>query len=234
MRFLVRWMFRLLILLIVLVTALVLLKDVLLKEVVEARIPAQTGLEAKLDRFELGILNPTLTMEGLRLYNPPEYGGSPFLIIPEIHVEYDREALARNQLHIRLLRFQLAEVDIVSSGGRSNIEFIQSSLAKRLTKEGKKTELNFTGIDTLNLSLGKVKTYDLKEPQKATVVDLGVRNQVFNNVKTEKDLYGILGSVALRVGVQQFFGTSAVFTQGTNTPPPNRPNPALLSTNRPR
>ena len=33
--------------------------------------------------------------QNFKLYNPPDFGGTPFLDIPEIHAEYDRAALAQ-------------------------------------------------------------------------------------------------------------------------------------------
>jgi hypothetical protein len=61
-------------------------------------------------------------IKNLRLYNPPDFGGTPFLDIPEIHVEYDRAALAPARIHITLLRFNLGEIDIVKNqAGQTNL-----------------------------------------------------------------------------------------------------------------
>ena len=58
----------------------------------------------------------------MKIYNPPNFGGTLFLDIPEIHVEYDRAALAKKEIHITLLRFNLGELDIVKNqAGQTNI-----------------------------------------------------------------------------------------------------------------
>src|SRR4051812_15473543 len=103
MKFVVRWLFRLLVLVIVLVVAAVLLLDTIARAVVEARLRRQTGMEVKVGSVSVGLMSPVLTIENLKLYNTAEFGGSPFLDMPELHVEYDRGALWSRRLHCKLV-----------------------------------------------------------------------------------------------------------------------------------
>ena len=57
MKRLFRWLFRLLILAIVLLVALVLLKDIIIKAVVEARLREATGMSVTIERLELGLMS---------------------------------------------------------------------------------------------------------------------------------------------------------------------------------
>lgn len=200
MKWLFKWMFRLVLLLVVLIVALVLSKDAIMKAVAEQRIRARTGMDVKIGRFSVGLLSPVVTIENLRLYNRPEFGGTPFLDIRELHVEYDRAALAARKLHITLLRFSLVELNIVKNeAGQTNLV---SLMAKPDAKEDRKRarDLEFAGIDVLNLSLGKVRFLDLKNPRQNGVLDLGVKNQVFRNVNSESDVFGVLLMIWLRGG----------------------------------
>ncbi|HOC01832.1 MAG TPA: hypothetical protein PKM43_24165, partial [Verrucomicrobiota bacterium] len=113
MRFVFRWLFRLLVVGLVLSIGVVLLKDLLLKELLVNHIERETGLETRIGRIEVGILSPRFTVENLRLYNPPEFGGSVFLHVAECHVEYDRLALLQRRVHLRLFRLNLAEASVV-------------------------------------------------------------------------------------------------------------------------
>ena len=125
MRFVFRWLFRLLVVGLVLSIGVVLLKDLLLKELLASHIERETGLETRIGRLEVGILSPRLTVENLRLYNPPEFGGSVFLHVAECHVEYDRLALLQRRVHLRLFRLNLAEASIVEDvAGQTNLESI--------------------------------------------------------------------------------------------------------------
>ena len=200
MKWLFKWCFRLVLLLVVAVIALVLSKDAILKAVVEQRLRARTGAEVKIGRFSVGILSPVVTIEKLKLYNRPEFGGTPFIDMPELHVEYDRTALCQRKLHITLMRFSLAELTVVKNeAGQTNLV---SFMAKPDATEARQRikDLEFAGIDVLNLSLGKVRFLDLKDPRHNGTLDLGVKNQVFRNVNSEGDVFGVLLLVWVRSG----------------------------------
>src|SRR5205809_75308 len=122
MKFLIRWTLRLFIISVVLVVALVLLKDPLLKALTEYRLRSRTGLDVRIGRFEVSLSSPRLVMENFKLYNSAEFGGSPLIEIPELQLECDPTAFAFRRLHLKLLRLHLSEVNIVESrDGRTNI-----------------------------------------------------------------------------------------------------------------
>jgi hypothetical protein len=145
----------------------------------------------------VGLLSPVVNLEDFKLYNSAEFGGSPLLNLRELHVEYDATALRAQELHLKLLRLNLAEVNIVKDlAGRTNMAFLPGNLKLPPpgTKPGGKLKLGdftFTGIDTLNLTLGKLKYTDLKDPANDKEINLGVREEIYSNIKTEADLYGV-------------------------------------------
>src|ERR1035438_6260925 len=122
MKWIFKWLLRLFILAVVLVVIFFLSLDTIVRLVMQNRIRAQTGMDAEIGKFSLGLLDPTITIKDFKLFNPPSFGGTLFLDIPEIHVEYDRAALAKRELHVTLLRFNLGELDIVKNdAGQTNI-----------------------------------------------------------------------------------------------------------------
>jgi hypothetical protein len=173
------------------------------------RIRAQTGMDAEIGTFHFGLLEPVVTIKDLKLHNPPSFGGTPFLSIPEIHVEYDREALAKNQIHLTLVRFNLGELDIVKNeAGETNLLSLGVALSEKNKTGGNKalkelkqrTGLDFAGVDVLNVSVGTAKFIDLKDPSKNREQKIGIDNLVMKNVKTPADLAGLAVLVALRSG----------------------------------
>jgi uncharacterized protein involved in outer membrane biogenesis len=203
-RWLFKWALRLFLLAVLLIVIFLLSLNTIVRVVMEHNIRAQTGMEAEIGRLKLGLAEPTLEIQDLKIYNPPGYGGTPFLDIAEIHAEYDRAALTRKEIHLTLLRFNLAELDIVKSqSGQTNI----FSLAKTPpTKSGtpaapnfkKQTGYVFAGIDTLNVSFGKAKYIDLKNPNNDREQKIGLSNCVVPNVKSMNDLAGVALLVSLR------------------------------------
>jgi uncharacterized protein involved in outer membrane biogenesis len=212
MKFIFKWLLRLFILAVVLIVVFFLSLNSILRVVIEHNIRAQTGMDAEIGRFKLGLAEPTIEIQNLKIYNPPSFGGTPFLDIPEIYVEYDRAAFVRREIHITLIRFNLGELDIVKNqAGQTNIFALGLSVPTK--KSGgqsainfkKQTGYDFKGIDTLNVSIGTAKFIDLKDQQNNREQNIGLENMVIPNVKSPTDLAGLGVLIALRGG--DFFGS---------------------------
>ena len=204
MKWLFKWLFRLFLLAVVLIVILLLSLNSILRVWVEHRIRAQTGMDAEIGRFSLGLTEPTVTIQNFKLYNPPSFGGTLFLDIPEIHAEYDRAALARHEIHLTLLRFNLGELNIVKNeAGRTNIFSLATAAAKKTggdsaTEFTRQTGFEFTGIDVLNVSVGTAKFIDLKDQRQNREQKIGIENCVIKNVKSRTDLAGLGVLITLR------------------------------------
>ena len=209
MKTILKWFFGLVLLVVVLAVVLLLSLDTILRVVVENRIRTQTGMDAEIGTFHLGLTEPVVTIKDFKIYNPPDFGGTPFLSIPEIHVEYDRDALLKNKIHLTLMRFNLGELDIVrNEAGKTNLLSLGVALPKKSEAGGSKelkefkarTGLDFQGIDALNVSVGTARFIDLKDPRNNREQKIGIDNFVMKNVKTPADLAGLALLVALRSG----------------------------------
>ncbi len=212
-KFFIRWAFRLFVLALVLVVVAVLSLDSVMRVIMEHRIRAQTGMDAEIGRLSIGLLEPRVEILDLKLYNPPDFGGTPFLNIPEIHVEYDRAALARSRLHLTLVRFNLGELDIVKNEqGQTNLfGLVLGAPLQKSSGPGagpspavaqlqSQTGLTFQAIDVLNVSIGTFKYIDLKDSRHNRTQKIGIDNYVMKNVKGPADLAGLAFLLALRSG----------------------------------
>jgi hypothetical protein len=208
LKFILKWLLRLFLVGVLLFLIFLLSLDSILRAIAVHNIRSQTGMEAEIGEFHVGIGEPVITIKNLKLYNPPAFGGTPFLDIREIHVEYDRDALAQKKLHVKLLRFNLAELDIVrSADGKTNIFEINNKLNEHKEKKRhedsfaefkKLTHLEFTQIDALNVSFGTAKYLDLGDQKNNREEKVGIENQVLPNVKNQTDLLGLEALIALR------------------------------------
>ena len=206
-KWLFKWFLRLALVSVVLVVLLYFTKDPVLRVAAEKRIRSQTGMEAQIGKFSSGQSGTAtyVTIQNLKLYNTAEFSGTPFLDIPEVHLECDAVAFAQRKLRIRLLRLNLAELDIVrNAAGQTNIFALHKLLNPGgPRKSGAPAEVGgfeFQGIDLLNLSLGRAKFIDLKDARNNREIRVGLENQLFNNVKSDADVYGILFMIWLRSG----------------------------------
>ena len=205
MKWFFKWALRLVALAVLAIVLLLVFKNTILCMIAEHQIRRETGMDVKIGRFSSGLFTPVVTIENLKLYNTPQFGGTEFLIIPELHIEIDADALQQQKLRIKLLRLNVAELDVVKNqAGETNLVSMLSKMPKgRLAPHGihvggKKFE--FDSIDVLNLSLGRMRMIDLKNPENNRDVAINLDNQVFNNVKTEADVYSILFIIWLRSG----------------------------------
>jgi hypothetical protein len=235
MRWLFKWALRLVFLTVLAVILLLVFKDTILRKVTEHRFHEATGMDVKIGRLSTGL--DGVTFENLKLYNTPEFGGTEFLVIPELHVEFDTEALAAQKIKIKLMRFNLAELDVVKNqAGETNLVTMLAKMPKgKLAPHGihvggKKFE--FESIDVLNLSLGRMRLIDLKDRKNDRDVEINADNQVFNNVKTEADVYSILFLIWLRSGGASLIKPSDIANDLLHrkrkraAPPLERPAPA--------
>ncbi len=216
-RWLFKWAFRIGIVAAVLVVLFVAFKDSVWTMIVERRIRSETGMQARIGKLSTGLFSPVVTIENLKLYNTAEFGGTLFVDIPELHLEVEPLSLAQQRLRLKLVRFNLAAVNIVrNEAGKTNIIAMLEHEQSKASKRSKRSTTNllngleFDGIDVLNLSVGKARYVDLKDQRNNLEIAISMENQVFKNVKTEGDAYAILFMLWLRSGGKLSIAPNAI------------------------
>lgn len=198
MRKLLKWVFRIVLLLVLLVIALLIFRNPVAKFATEWQIRDETGMDVKIGKLEIGIASSVIRIENFKLTNRREFGGSIFLDIPELYVEYDRNALASGKFHATLVRFAMAEVNIVKNkAGQTNIYVLADRIEKR-HRHKKYRETEFGGVDTLQLTLGKARYVDLRTPANNYEFNFYLQNETVKNVKSEHDLTGVILLAVIR------------------------------------
>jgi hypothetical protein len=208
-KFIFRWAFRFLILAIVLVVALVLLKDQILKNVAETQIRKSTGMDVKIGALHVSLTEPVFNLENFTLYNTAEFGGGTFIDIPDLHLEFYPDARKR-ELRFKLVRMNVRELNIVENlQGQTNITSIAGALEKLQSDHTNSNEAVFKGIDTLNLSVGKIRYINMRMPKRSQEMNLALQNEIVQNVRSWDDMAGILFKVLLRAGIAIYFDQPA-------------------------
>lgn len=220
MRWLFKWALRLVLAAVALVVVLLLCRNAILRAVIENRIRAQTGMEVRIGKYSSDLFSPVVTLEDLRIYNTPEFGGAPFVRIREIHFELDPKALALHRLHFTLVRFNLAELDVVrNEAGQTNLFSLASKVRVHAPKGGEPGigqllgDFEFEGIDVLNVSIGKARFVDLKNSANNCESNFGLENQVFKNISNRDEFNGVLFLLYLRSGGRLCFVPEQTFKE---------------------
>lgn len=196
MRSLFKWIFRIalffVILAIVVVVALLLLKDTLAKSAAEKNLRDSTGMDAKIAKLDVGVLTHTVDLEGLKIYNKPDFGGGTFLELPELRVEVVPESLRSGKLRFKTMRVNLSEVTVVKNAeGKLNTEDLAKETKKKTSGQKSKSDVpgvDFGGIDTIIVSIGKIKVRDLGNPRNNVDYVVGLKEATGHNLKTEDEL----------------------------------------------
>jgi uncharacterized protein involved in outer membrane biogenesis len=190
-RRLFRLVLYLLIVAVVLAVAAVLLKDTIVKEIMQRRIRQATGMDARIGQVDVSLLSPTVTIDDLKLYNPAEFGGSLCLSMPELHMEYDPNAARSGKVRLSLMRLNVEEIDVVQNKkGRINFEAVEQK-ATQGGSGASHQEAVFSGIDTLNLTLGTLRWTSMATGRQR-VYQIGIKDQVFHGIKSEADLAALV------------------------------------------
>lgn len=233
MKFLIKWAFRGFLLLLVLLAVLALSFDRIVTGLAESRLRKQTGLEVRLGKLEVRPWSGRAHAEQLVIYSPAEFGGGPLVDIAELHVEYDPQLAKARKLHLKVLRFHLAELHIVvNKDGQSNLDDVRRTVEKARRGEPiirTNAPMEFAGLDMLNLTLGKGTWTDLRHSGTPREFDLGIRNEVVQDVKDAQQLVTKLSPIFVRAGLA-FFGVGHPSPEATSTnrPPAPRLNEAIV------
>jgi len=204
MRFLFRWAFRLLILLLILGIGLFLAKDTLAKWWIVSEF-RENGMDAKIGRLEIGFpLSSTVAASDVTIFNLPEYGGSPMLKIDDLFIDCDFSELmsVRRKLkpHFRQVRIGITEFNLVETkGGERNLISLPDAVAKSSAQHALgESPLYFT-ISNLNFSWERLRFTHLADAGQSRDVKINIEGYTVQDVQKLSDLRLLFDKVAIKI-----------------------------------
>jgi uncharacterized protein involved in outer membrane biogenesis len=212
MKRILRWVGGILLCVLLLAVALVAARNRIFKAMAERRIRAETGLRAQIGHLKTGLGSATIALKDIRIFNPPEFGSSLLLEIPQLDVELDAEQAVASKLRFKVLRFHLSELNVVrDKQGRLNLEALQdfrntpgpTNAAPGTARSGRKG-YEFGGIGKLYLTLGKVTYTDLQQPKNNREFILGVEDELVTNIENAHELDTWMKAFLIRIAVQEY------------------------------
>ena len=203
-------------------------KDQIIKGVVETVASKITGAPVHIDGFSLGVLNRSVRISGFKMYNPEGFSKGILIDLSRINVKYDLGALLKKKLHLLNAEIEIKEMCLEKNKeGKMNVDSLK--IAKQgEKKEGKPAEQMPMQIDVFKLGIGKIILKDFssgKEPiinayeinLHKTYKDIGSAQQLAALIMTEPmkaagiqgaKIYGIAalaGAAILPVGIAATF-----------------------------
>lgn len=169
-----------------------LLRDNIIKSIVEVSIGNVTGARAKIGGLSLGLMRHTLKINNFRIYNPKGFPKEVLLDMPKIYVDLDVGALMQKKLHFPSITIDLKELVVVKNKeGKLNVDSLRVA-KKEEAKEPVAQPLPLK-IDTLTLSIGRVVSKDYTgEKPVIEAYDVDIKDRVYKNITSAKQLTGLV------------------------------------------
>ena len=172
---------------IVVLFALLLLKDMLAKSAVTLVAQDLTGAAVRISGFSLGIFRHSVSITGLRVYNPKGFPKGIMLDMPKIKVDYNLADLLKGKIHLAKAELRLKELSLIRNNrGVLNVDSLKVSGREEITTEKPKKETQFK-IDELKLGIGRIVHKDYSADSQEPVVLV----HDINLDKTYKNITGI-------------------------------------------
>lgn len=132
------------------------------KMAVSAGVKAVTGLTLEIRSLQVGVFRSRVRAQGVRLHNPDGFPDPAMADLPELYVEYDLPGFFAGRTHLRELRVDLRELNVVKDRqGRLNLDSL-TAVKKAKEEKGKPAQEKKPAkpgsfqIDQLDLKVGKV------------------------------------------------------------------------------
>lgn len=180
--------------------ALSLGKDMVAKAAVEKGVEMVTGLRLQIGGFGLGVLRTVVDITNLKLFNPAGFQDKTMLDMPKIYVNYDLPAIIGGTVHLRELRLDMKEFVVVkNAGGQLNLDSLKAVQAQKTKARpaagGKAPKVK---IDILELKIGKVVYKDYTARPSPSVKEFNINlNEKYSNIDDPSKLVGLIVVKAL-------------------------------------
>lgn len=195
-----KWTLIIVSVLLVLAGLALLLVDPVVKAVAEKRLTRAIGMKVTIDDIDAGVFRSEVTVTGLRIFYRSEFGGKTLLVLPELHVDYNWDALRRRKvLHLEEMRLHIGWVNlVVNTKGETFFERYKKSISRQKRSESplkgnpssprnEKLRQGFAGIEELKLTLGKLRVTDMRRPGWSEEYGVNLKNAVFRDLRTRED-----------------------------------------------
>lgn len=170
--------------------ALFLGKNVLIKTSLSAGVKAITGLKLSMSSMNVGVFKSLIGINDLQLYNPPGYQDELMVDIPEIYIDYNLGAFMGGKAHLEEVRLHLKEFLVVKNAdGELNLDslrVVKETEGKEVEKgdeKKEKTEMPDIQLDLLDLKIDRViyKDYSKGTPPEVKEFNVNI-NERYENI----------------------------------------------------
>lgn len=187
---------------VVMIFAIIMAKDAIIKASIEKAVYAVTGLKLDIGSISAGIFNGIVDIKRITLANPPNFSEKIMVDMPEVYVHYDLPAIMKGRIHLPEARFALKEFFVVKNQkGELNLNALKSVQAYRAGRPSSQSAPGKTPeimIDRLTLRIGKVIYRDYSMGGAPLIREFNINlNETYTNVDDPYKLVNLIVVKAL-------------------------------------
>lgn len=190
---------------VVVILALGLIKDAVVKVSVEKGVEIVTGLKMSIHSFNVGIFRTAVNIRGLKLYNPAGFKDRVMLDMPQIYVRYDLPAIFGGTIHLPEARLNMKELVVVKNEkGELNLNSLKVVSAQKKGQTKKPEEAGSAGkapnikIDILKLKIDRAIYKDYSKGGEPNIKEFNVNiDETYTNIDDLNALVGLIVVKAL-------------------------------------
>lgn len=199
-------LFKVILVFIVIVGALMVGKNALVKIAIEKGVKAVTGLSLKIGKLDVSIISSHIGITDLKLFNPDGFPQGIMFHAPEIFVDYRLLDMLKGKIHLEDLRLDFDQFVIVkNANGQMNLAALKPKTksepekpAKEIADKKTKKKAPQIQIDHLVLKVGKVIYKDYSKGGEPLVREFNVNiSQELSDVTDVRKLLGLVVSRAI-------------------------------------
>ena len=211
---------KILVIVVIVVFGLGLLKDQLVRIIINTSAESIVGAPVHIDGLSFGLFKQSIRIKGIKMYNPPGFPREILLDIPEVGADYDLGALMKGELHLPLAIVNLKEMVLIrNKDGKLNVDslkVVQKSEPAKETKPSEKPSKPMAiRIDVAKLNLGQVivKDYTQGDPPFIQAYDIGIHDKTYKNINSAEQFITLLLIEAMKPAAIKgaaVYGTAAI------------------------
>lgn len=191
------------------------LKDFVVKVVVEKGVEVVTGLKLSVRSFNVGIFRTAVSIRSLKLFNPKSFKDRIMIDMPLVYVSYDLPAIIGGKIHLRKAVLDLKEFVVVKNEkGELNLNSLnvvkqQKDAKKPAQAAGKAPQIQ---IDDLRLKIGKAVYKDYSKGGAPSIKEFNVNiDERYTNITNP---YAVVSLIVVKALSNTTIGSLANFDVG--------------------
>ena len=179
---------------IVVILAIGIIKDQIVKSVVTVVATQVTGAPVHIDGFSLGVFSQSVRISGFKMYNPEGFSKGILVDVPKINVAYDLKALLKKKIHLVNVEIELKEMGLEKNKeGKLNVDELKVAKQQGEKQKGGSSGQMPMQIDMFKLGIGKIvsKDYSTAGEPVVKVYDINIKKN-YKNITSVQQLAALI------------------------------------------